>query len=408
MNKDPEISISNEALDSAFSELDDYNSYYDSVSVIFRVISFVMFAVLLIFTVSSAFVSADEFSYKNLEFIMRNFALTLEENKDSTRQPIRFNPDALNQFALFGEGLAVCGSNSLYVFSATGRLTCSESFTYRSPVMRSSEKFVLVYDEGTGNYSVYNSFSRVHSASIDKPIKDAVLSNSGYYALITSSDLYNSTVELYDPDCSLINRYNKNGYVSCVDVADGKVSVITCDAAPDSARYSVELLVSDIKDPSAAVTTEFDAGYPLGCKIVEGGVFIVCTDSIYFFDGSCNFVADYDFEGRSLNDFAFGSDSVCLLFKSHGFNISYDLLCIDSAASVVYSTEITDTVFDIDVCDDVSFVVTENSVRRISVDSDSIVDIGLAGYACRIKAFDVNSIYYCSDSFATVLTFPSD
>ena len=408
MNKDPDLNISNEAVDSAFSELEEFNSYYDNVSVIFRVISFVMFAVLLVFTVSSAFVSADEFSYKNLEFIMRNFALTLEENKDSARQPIRFNPDSVNQFDLFGEGLAICGSNSLSIFSATGRQTCSESFSYRVPVMRSSDKFVLVYDEGTGNYSIYNSFSRVHSCSSVKPIKDAVLSNSGYYALITSSDLYNSTVEIYDPNYSLISRYNKNGYVSCVDVAEGKASVITCDAANDSAKFSIEILISDINDPGSAVTAKFDAGYPLGCKVVKDGVFVVCTDSLYFFDSDCKLVADYDYEGASISDFVFGSDSVCLLFKSHGFKISYDLLCFDSSVSVVYRTNISETVFDIDICDGVSFVLTENSVLRFTADSEDSVDIGQASFGCSVNAYDVNSIYYCSDSFATVLKFSSD
>jgi hypothetical protein len=408
VKKDSKILINSEAVDSAFSELEEYNSYYENVSVIFRIISFVIFAALLIFTVSSAFVSADEFSYKNLEFIMRNFALTLEENKDSVRQPIRYNPDSVNQFATFGEGLAVCGSNSLSVFSATGRQTCSESFAYREPVLRASKKFILIYDEGTGNYSVYNSFSRVHSDEIDKPIKNAVLSDNGYYALITSSDMYNSTVEIYNPDCSLINRYNKNGYVSCVDVNNDSVAIITSEASFGSATFSIEILISAVDNPESAKTARFDSGYPLGCKIVTEGVFVVCTDSVYFFDKDGNVISSYSFDGRLLSDFSIGDTGVCLLFNSRGLGISYNLLFIDTLGAEAYRAEINETVFDIDIFNNVSFVLTEDTVRRISASSQSVCDVTPANYGCQINAFGENTAYYCSDSYATVLTLPSD
>ena len=122
-----------ENIDSVIDEYDDYNSYYGIVAVIFRVISFALFACLLLFVIASAFAGAEEFSYANLEYITRNFALTLEEKKDSARQPIRYNPDRLNQFSLFGDGLAVCGSSSLAIFSATGAPPTGQAPTSASP-----------------------------------------------------------------------------------------------------------------------------------------------------------------------------------------------------------------------------------------------------------------------------------
>ena len=55
--------ISNkEAVESVFEEYDEYNFYYESVSVIFRVISFALFAILLLFVIGSAFIGAEAFS----------------------------------------------------------------------------------------------------------------------------------------------------------------------------------------------------------------------------------------------------------------------------------------------------------------------------------------------------------
>ena len=408
MKRNRDVTINSEAVDSAFSELEEYNSYYENVSVIFRIISFVLFALLLIFTVSSAFAGADAFSYSNFEFIIRNFALTLEENKDSARQPIRFDPDALKQFELFGEGIAVCGSNSLSLYSATGRQTCSESFSYRSPILKSSDKYVLVFDENTGDYSVYNSFSRVHSDSIEKPIKDAVVSDEGYYALISSSDLYNSTVEIYDPNFSIINRFNKNGYVACVDVSDNRVAILTADVGSDPAHFSIEIMIADLNDTSSARTETFEAGYPLSCMITSDGVSVVCTDSVYFFDSSCRKISSYDFGEGSLYDIALGSESVCLLFKSTGFAISYELISLDLSGNINYKGTFTETVFDLDVFGDTAFVLTEKEVHCINESSSGSVDIGSADYGCKLNAFDSRTVYFCSDFSASVLTFSAD
>ena len=128
-------------------EDDAYNEFYDRISVIFRILSYLLFASFLLYIVLSAFNNAADFSYENFEYIIRNFALTLEETRDDSTYAIRYNPDASRSYSLFGNGLIVCGSSGVSSYSSTGRLTCSESHSYKDPQMVSSNKFVLVYDQ---------------------------------------------------------------------------------------------------------------------------------------------------------------------------------------------------------------------------------------------------------------------
>ncbi len=393
-----------ENLDSVFSDFDDYNSYYESVSVVFRILSFILFAVLLLFVISTSFIAADEFSYSNLEYITRNFALTLEENKDSTRHPIRYNPDSMNQFDLFGKGLAICGRSSLSIYSATGRLTYSESIQYRNPIMTASGKYVLIYDEGSVGYSIYNSFAKVHSDMLEKPIKSAVLSESGYYALISSSDEYTSTVEVYNSDFVLISRYNKNGYVSSVDITDDEVLIVTADSELGASGFRVEILVSDINGAKNKFSFKTVNDVPLGCKITSDGYCVVLADSVLFLDKNGNVTGNYFFDDKCLSDFIIGQTNVLAVFKAKGLDTGYEIICINPDASVLYSEKISETVFDVALIDSTTFVITENNLCCINDGLTKYVEIDSANYGCRLIAVGNDTLYYCSDTSAMLIS----
>ena len=118
MKNDPKILLNN--ID---DEKDAYNDFYASVSVLFRIASFIFLVAFLIFIVFSAFTSQEAFTYENLEFVVRNFALTLEENRDDSVYAIKYNPDSSRNFALIGNKFTVCGNSGISIYSSTGRLS---------------------------------------------------------------------------------------------------------------------------------------------------------------------------------------------------------------------------------------------------------------------------------------------
>lgn len=385
-----------------YDEYDEYNLYYESVSVIFRVVSFALFAFLLLFVVASAFIGAEAFSYSNLEYIARNFALTLKENKDLIQQPIRYNPDPMNQYGLFGEGLAVCGSSMLSIYSATGRQICSETLSFRRPVMVSSDKYVLIYDEGSGNYALYNSFSSVHKDTLNNSIRGASLADNGYYALLTSSDAYSSVVEIYNSDFSLISRHNKTGYVSCMDITESEALIVTVDAEPAASTFNIEISVSSLGAGENTFSVDVTAGFPLGCRVTPNGFTVVCSDSVLFFDRNGNVVADHMFDDELLSDFVISSTNVLLLFRSKSINIGYEIVCLDSLGEAEYRKNISETVFDIEMYEDSAFVLTETSIFCVRNNSIQTVKVESSDYDCRLYAIANDKFYYCSDTYAAV------
>ena len=263
-------------------ERDQFNLYYWHISVVFRVISFVLFAAFLMYIIITAYKNADQFSYENFEYIIRNFSLTLEENRDDSVYSIEYNPDANRSYSLFGKGLAVCGNSGISIFSATGRLTCSESFMYKDPKLVSSTKFALVYDHSDDDYSIYNAFSRVYSDRTDGIIRGAAVADNGTYALIVSSDSFNTAVELYDDSFSLINRINKLSYVVDIDINNNYLLIASVSVSEGNA-FASEVQVFDYIEQSEVFRATSDNNFPLGCAISEGGYVLVGNNNTVVF-----------------------------------------------------------------------------------------------------------------------------
>ncbi len=397
---------SKQKINGIFGEDDAYNMFYDNVSVIFRIISFVLFAAFLIFTVSSALASADSFSYDNLEYIVRNFALKLDENRDASRYSINYNPDAGRMYALFGKGLAVSGSSGVSVFSATGRLTCSESVGYKDPVMDASENFVFIYDSGNNDYSVYNSFTDVHSAQTRYPIRGGAIADNGSFAIITSSDSHNSVVEVYNNDFLRAGLISRSGYITSVDINNTHVLLTSADVN-DGNDFVSKLTYCAIGADSAEFETVIDGSFPIACSIGDGGCVVVCDNAVYFYtaDGSLSGKYNYEFD---LIDFSVDNTSALLLFKQGGFDVKYTAVCVDNGGNAVYSKDLSETVTDIKLLGDISYLLADGTLFAFDGEESRSKALDFAGLDSVILPYDDYKVYVCTDTAAPLVTLESD
>ena len=388
-------------------ENDSYNRFYDHISVFYRILSFVFIAAFLLYIIITSFNNASEFSYENFEYIIRNFALTLEENKDDSVYSIEYNPDANREYALFGKGLAVCGNSGLSIYSATGRLTCYESFPYKSPKMAASDKFVLVYDFSGNEYSLYNAFSRVYSEKLREKIKGGAVSENGYYALITSSEQYNTAVELYDDTFSLINRFNKNGFVIDVDINDRYLMIVTASESRENS-FTANIQVFDIARQIELFSVSAADNFPLKCSIISEGFALVGNNYSVYYSVSGSMIGKYDYPGKTPINFSINNSGTVLLFKNEGFNSYYNAVVLNESGNVDYEQSFTSTIFDVDVCGDWSFYLNENELLCTNGKDMKVISTDGVGAADKLLSFEGGKVYVCTDTSAPLYTVPSN
>ena len=386
-------------------ENDSYNNFYDNISVAYRILSFILIASFLLYIVITSFKNASEFSYENFEYIIRNFALTLEEKKDDSVYSIQYNPDANREYKLFGKGLAVCGNSGVSVFSATGRLTCSESFPYKNPKMEASEKFVLVYDFSDYEYSLYNAFSRVYSDKLTERIRGGAVSDNGYYALITSSEQYNSAVELYDDTFSLINRFNKNGFVIDVDINDRYLIIVTASHSVDNS-FAADIQVFDIIAQKELVSVSAEDNFPLECSISSQSIVLVGNNYTVYYDIDASIKGIYDYADKKPYNFSINENSTVLLFKNEGFNSYYNAVVLNGSGGINYEQSFTSTVFDVEVDGDWSYYLIENELFCTNGKDKSSYSIESVTADDKLLSFNDGKVYICTDTAAPLYSVP--
>ncbi len=382
---------------------DAYNDFYASVSVLFRIASFIFLIAFLVFIVYSAVGSQEAFTYENLEFVVRNFALTLEENRDESVYAIKYNPDSSRSFALLGNKFALCGNTGISIFSSTGRLTCSDSFAFKNPIMVTSDKYALVYDSGNCDYVIYNSFSKVHSQSLEKPIRSACMAPNGYYAFITSSVEYNSTVEVYNDDFELVNRFNKSGYIVDVDMHNNQVLITTVEGSADNALYDIQILVYDLTDGKTISTVELNSSFPLACKISSSGFFLVCKDETITYDIVTDNQNRYSYNESIISDFELANDKVALLLEMPGYDISFDYVVINEHSSVLYDYQVKSTVYDIEFCGDNSCLLTDSKILVYNSTTEKTIPLDVVSTEYRLLAYSSDDLYLCTSSSALLI-----
>ena len=154
MKKDHKILIND------FDRQESYNEFYSSISVLFRIASFIFLMAFLVMVVYVSFDSQTSFNSANLDYVFRNYTLILDEKRNDTVYSIKYNPDSSRTFASIGNGFALCGNSGVQLFSSTGRTTCTDSLKFKNPIMVSSDKYALIYDSGNYELAVYNAFSQ--------------------------------------------------------------------------------------------------------------------------------------------------------------------------------------------------------------------------------------------------------
>ena len=172
------------------------NEYYEAVSQRFGLAQVFLYLALLAFVAVSLLTNTNLITYQNLYYFVKDLNATTERVDVLHSDAISYPTDVSQDFALYRQGLAVAGNTSVTVFTSTGRQTVSRNVQYQNPVAVGTGKYLLVYELEGNQYSLYNSYTQIHTGKSSAPIRCATMSPCGMYAVVTESEQYSSVVEL--------------------------------------------------------------------------------------------------------------------------------------------------------------------------------------------------------------------
>ena len=382
------------------------NDYYESVSERYGVAQVILYMALLAFVSISLLSNTGLITYQNLYYFFKDLNASAETVDVLHTDAVSYPTDVSQSFALYRQGLAVAGNTSVTVFTATGRQVLSQSIQYQNPVAVGSGKYLLVYELGGTQYSLYNSYTQIFSGRTQEPLRGAAVSSSGMYALITQSAQYPSVVELYDSGFDLTGRYPYNAYVTDVALNAKGTMLAVVTSASTNGVFSTRLHVYQPGSTEKLSELEVSDSLGLRCAFTENGnIAILCGGGVYYASVRGTLEAEHSFEGKNLSCADLNESGCVVVLKKSGNSAENEIIVFDKSGKMLYNRTAVEKADAIVLCGGAVFLKQPDGVLRIKSADGAETKVPCTTDQRTLLAVDETRVLLCSPQKAVYYRF---
>ncbi len=380
--------------------------YYEGISARLGIFQVILYLTLLAFVVLSVVRNSTLITYRNFYYFFKDLDASAEGVDVLHNDSVTYPTARQQSFTLYRGGLAVAGNSSVTVFTATGRQTVSQTVSYQNPIAEGRGKYLLVYEMGGTQYSLYNSYTQVTSEKSDYPINGAAVSDSGMYALLSSSEEHTSLVSLYSSNFSLLGNYRYTGYVTDLSFnADGSLlAIVTAHASGAGFQTSVELYTPG-KDTQRA-KTELPDSLMLSCGFTQAGILaLLSTEEAIFLDSSGKIVESYSFDGFTPVSVEMGRDGPVLALQDSEISEKNRIIVFDKNGKMMYNNDVLIKTDELRRNGDAVYIKTLDGIQRLEISTGELSAIECHTEQRRILAVGENEVLLCTPQKAEYIRF---
>jgi len=297
------------------------NPYYAAIARGYHIAQLTLFSILACFVMLSMLIRSDDITYENFFYLFKDIHAAIDSNEISFDSLV-YDADEAQAFETYRGGLAVAGKSGLTIFTATGRQTLSQSLGMISPQLLSSSRCILVYDQGGKEFSLYNSFARIHHGKTSGEYSCAAISDSGWFTL-AEQDGNSAVISVYDKHSDLKTEHFKNGYVT--SLALNRQGSLLAILMTDAANGSYQTTLSLYRPGTDRLEQEwsFSDFFPLACSFSDNEtIFLTGTDRTLVLSREGEIVSDLPISSPILS--AFHTDAGFAILCADGTLFIYD------------------------------------------------------------------------------------
>ena len=378
--------------------------YYATVSAWYKVLQRVFLVCLAVFSIVSVTVNFKHITYDNLFYLVKDFG-TAVDTENVSYETLSYDASVNQNFVLYRGGLSVVSRSNVSAFTATGRRTLNNNESYSNPFAVASDKYLLVYDMGEGNMSIYNSFAKVYSEKLDYPITSVSFSKEGSFAVITRSEKYESEIIVYDKNFRKLINYRKGSFAIDVSISeDGtRLGAVYCDT--DNGIVCTKVMFYDLRKQEKIGEYSYAGEFPLSCSFLSGGSFAAITDgSIKIFDKSLELKKQSDGYSTGLVSAVWSDyEYAAVAFNDGVLSDVNQIVVFDKKGDVVYNGTVLSDVTQLEVCDGYAFIKNVQGVGRIRLKDGEYKNLQCQDG--KMLVYDSATALVCAEAKAVYLKF---
>lgn len=379
--------------------------YYAGVSAVYKIAQRALWLLFILFMLLSITFNHAEITYDNFYYLIKEFS-GAADYEGSYYETLSYESDNRQKFILYRGGLASVSPSKISVFTATGRRTLNMTTSFSSPFMESSNKYILVYDTSGTTFSLYNSFARVFTETLDYPVTNAALAEDGSFVIVSSTADRRSVITVYNRSFKKASELKADYFVFDIVVSRERnmLAILSYDIGTGTGRTT--LSVRDLSTLEETQVLQFDGEFPMACGFLEDNGFAMLTNRhIRIFDRAMeekNISEDYS--AGNITGYSLTSEGVAV----SAMLSSQTMVCaFDKSGQLLYEDTVDFNVSDVGVFDSYIFLQTESGVERLDSHAKKEADRfqSLPSGDGKMLIYNQKTVLICGESKAEYLIF---
>jgi len=372
------------------------NPYHAAIARGYHIAQLTLFSLLACFIILSMLIRSDDITYENLFYLFKDIHAAVDST-DVTFSTLVYDADETQNFATYRGGLAVAGESGLTVFTATGRQTLTQSLHMTAPQLLTSSRYVLVYEQGGEDFSLYNSFARLHTGKMGGRIHCAAISDAGWFAIAAQKDAGSAVISVYDKNMNLKTEFFKNAYATSLALNDdgSLLAVVTTDAVGGVYQTKLELYRTGTDELQQEWT--FTDLFPLSCSFADNKtLYLTSTERMLVLHRKGDILVDMSFD--------MGIHRAYLCPNGYALSLSDGTLAIYTVDGILIGQRTdADNIRSVLVGAETIHMMTDHTLMTYRIKSGESSSVTYDFTLQELLWYDENELLLCSRSTARYL-----
>ena len=356
-------------------------SYYRNSAFFIKISKFAAILLFLLFVISCIFIFRRDITVENVQLLAKFITLDGESTDytDEFSVTVKEDSDAI----MLRNYLGIVSNNNISLYDLSGHKLFSYNYSMSSPAAAHDSRYILVYDIGGYEASVFNSFSKIKTLKFDFPIYTADIKGD-YIAVVTGNDKSRTRLNVFEfsnleKDYEQVYTKNFNNYISSVALsASGKYALVSTVSSFDG-KYNCILSVYDTESNSenAVATHTTDNELPIRLHMNSNSLdsFVVTDSSIIFLDRKFDTKSIVKFNQSKIEKYYFENDFVALTERNNLSGNSMKISLYTLSGDVANEFVIPDEIYDVSIGKKFIYALGKNNVYKYSISTQEEIKL---------------------------------
>lgn len=326
-------------------------------------------AIIVALSITSVWIALfqDDISFNNIKRVAAYAAAAAAGDTDF--QSFSFDPGINTSCYPFDFGLLVISSDSYRFVSGfdTGGFTAH--LHYASPAAAISDKRVLVYDRGSREYTLANSYSVLNSNTVDGDILSASMNKSGDFCIVTNESGYRGGASLYNKRGELKFKWQTPDYYTMLSsVAPSGNAFAVYTMTDRSGAFEGTLFGFETSNPDTPVYIISTGGkkvYSIS-HFKNGNLILICDDGLHIYSSSGDLLATMQYPSP-LSMYEVREEEMPLLVFKDTSQSGIGMLVVlpDQSGGIAFSWSFSENIRDIAYTEKSIYVLSGSTITAL-------------------------------------------